>query len=119
MDRPPCFRNVSTFSFSRPFNKSGRVGGERDIADIFIDKTFITCEETFPTVLRRSEIKKTWSAEISSIASAATDVKAKTAELEVSTSIFYLSLRNMTNLYPAAIRLSRSHIPPSLRRVKS
>ncbi|KAL7415449.1 hypothetical protein BDY24DRAFT_382988 [Mrakia frigida] len=74
--------NVNVFSHSRPFNKSGRVGGERDIADVFIEKTFITCQESFPTVLRRSEIKSTRTVEISSIASAVADVKTKTEELE-------------------------------------
>ena len=49
--------------------------------ETWIVKTYFTTEETFPTVLRRSEIVLIQTSEISPIESALADVEAKTKEL--------------------------------------
>ena len=74
---------MKVFSHSRPYSKSGNTSGERDLADVWIDRTYITCEESFPTVLRRSEVKSVQSIEVSAIQNALDDIQAKTKELDV------------------------------------
>lgn len=54
------------------------VDGEEET---WIVKTYFTTEETFPTVLRRSEIVTIQTVEISPIESALSDVESKTKEL--------------------------------------
>lgn len=57
--------------------KDGRDGGE----EIWLEKTYFTTEEAFPTVLRRSEVVGMEVQEISPIENTLNDVEQKTKEL--------------------------------------
>ncbi|GAA5973495.1 hypothetical protein JCM11641_006492 [Rhodosporidiobolus odoratus] len=75
--------NVNTFSFTRPLAKDGE-GGSRstnDFASLWTEKTVLICEDSFPTVLRRSEIVEIRLIEISPVENALKDVEAKRIEL--------------------------------------
>lgn len=68
---------INVFSSSRPITK-GRDGSEES----WVEKTYFTTEEAFPTVLRRSEIVAVEVLEISPIERALNDVEQRTKELE-------------------------------------
>lgn len=68
---------INIFSCQRPVTKVNPNGDE----ETWIVKTFFTTEETFPTVLRRSEVVDIQTAEISPIETALIDVEQKTKEL--------------------------------------
>lgn len=68
---------INIFSCQRPVTK---VNPNGDV-ETWVVKTFFTTEETFPTVLRRSEVVDIQTAEISPIETALTDVEQKTKEL--------------------------------------
>lgn len=67
---------INLFSSSRPITK-GRDGLEES----WVEKTYFTTEEVFPTVLRRSEIIGVEVAEISPIERVLTDIEQRTKEL--------------------------------------
>jgi dedicator of cytokinesis protein 3 len=67
---------INLFSSSRPITK-GRDGSEES----WIEKTYFTTEEAFPTVLRRSEIIAVEVVEISPIERVLNDVEQRTKEL--------------------------------------
>lgn len=67
--------------------KGGRDGSE----EIWLEKTYFTTEEAFPTVLRRSEVVAMEVLEISPIENALTEVELKTKEL-ASLNMRYASL---------------------------
>jgi len=67
---------INLFSSSRPITK-GREGSEES----WIEKTYFTTEEAFPTVLRRSEIIAVEVMEISPIERVLNDVEDRTKEL--------------------------------------
>lgn len=79
---PPTVRayyennGTDLFSFVRPLDKPGGVASEQ-----WTEKTYLRCEDAFPTVLRRSEVAEVYVVEISPLEKAVEDVKAKTAEL--------------------------------------
>lgn len=95
-DVPPCVRSyyehnaTNLFSFMRPLRPED---GRRDtslsssstreslLAEVWVEKTFLRCEDAFPTVLRRSEVIGVHVTEISPIQHALDDVQAKTVEL--------------------------------------
>ena len=68
---------INLFSSSRPITK-GRDGLEES----WVEKTYFTTEEAFPTVLRRSEIIAVEVIEISPIERVLNDVEQRTKELE-------------------------------------
>ncbi|KAI0063692.1 hypothetical protein BV25DRAFT_405860 [Artomyces pyxidatus] len=68
---------INLFSYSRAISKVDRDGGE----EIWIEKTYFTTEESFPTVLRRSEVVAWEVLEISPIDNALHDVEQKNKEL--------------------------------------
>lgn len=65
------------FSSSRQVKKTARDGTE----EIWLEKTYFTTEETFPTVLRRSEVVGVEVVEISPLENALNEVEQKTKEL--------------------------------------
>ncbi|PWN21805.1 hypothetical protein BCV69DRAFT_268306, partial [Microstroma glucosiphilum] len=92
---PHCVRSyyehnaTNLFSFTRPLRPED---GRRDpslsssprkslLAEVWVEKTFLRCEDAFPTVLRRSEVVDVHVTEISPIQHALDDVEAKTVEL--------------------------------------
>jgi len=68
---------INLFSSSRQIKKMARDGTE----EVWLEKTYFTTEEAFPTVLRRSEIVGLEIMEISPIENALHDVEQKTKEL--------------------------------------
>jgi len=68
---------INFFSCSRPLTKDTRDGSE----DVWLEKTYFTTEETFPTVLRRSEVIAMEVLEISPVENALNAVEQKTKEL--------------------------------------
>ena len=56
------------------------IPGSTDFRDIWIQKTFVTSEESFPTVLRRSEIVLIDVVDISPIENALNDIQQKNGQ---------------------------------------
>ncbi|KAJ7045388.1 C2 domain in Dock180 and Zizimin proteins-domain-containing protein [Mycena alexandri] len=68
---------INLFSSSRQIKKITRSGQE----EIWLEKTYFTTEEAFPTVLRRSEVVGAEIVEISPVENALSEVELKTKEL--------------------------------------
>lgn len=68
---------INLFSSSRPIRKTTRDGVE----EVWLEKTYLTTEEAFPTVLRRSEVVGLEVVEISPLENALNEVEQKTKEL--------------------------------------
>lgn len=68
---------INLFSYSRPVPKNTRDGGE----ETWVEKTYFTTEESFPTVLRRSEIVAVEIVEVSPVERAINEVEQRTKEL--------------------------------------
>ena len=68
---------INLFSSSRQIRKTTRDGVE----ELWLEKTYLTTEEAFPTVLRRSEVVGLEVVEISPLENALNDVEQKTKEL--------------------------------------
>ncbi|KAF7964947.1 hypothetical protein HWV62_1454, partial [Athelia sp. TMB] len=68
---------VNLFSYTRQTIKGGRDGTD----EVWLEKTYFTTEEAFPTVLRRSEVVAVEVLEISPIENALQEVEQKTKEL--------------------------------------
>lgn len=68
---------INLFSSSRQIKKTTRDGSE----EIWLEKTYFTTEEAFPTVLRRSEVVAFEVVEISPLENALNEVETKTKEL--------------------------------------
>lgn len=68
---------INVFSCQRPVTKIGLNGEE----ETWILKTYFTTEETFPTVLKRSEVIDVQTVEISPVESALLDIEQKTKDL--------------------------------------
>ncbi|CDZ98211.1 Signaling protein DOCK180 [Phaffia rhodozyma] len=102
------FNNVSVFSYSRPFNKHGRVDEEINIAEVYLEKVYLTTEESFPTILRRSEVKECRRVEISPIQNALDDVHGKTKELTELEARYTTMIETMeeTNTSPLSMALN-------------
>jgi dedicator of cytokinesis protein 3 len=72
------FSAIRLFSSSRQTVKLDRDGNE----ELWLEKTYYTTEEDFPTLLRRSEIISSESLEISPVEIALQDVELKNKELD-------------------------------------
>jgi len=71
------FSAINYFSSSRPIAKVDRDGNE----EAWIEKTYFTTEESFPAVLRRSEVVGLDVLEISPVENAVLEVEQKSKEL--------------------------------------
>ncbi|THH15128.1 hypothetical protein EW146_g5303 [Bondarzewia mesenterica] len=69
---------INLFSCSRPVPKVDNEGVE----EVWVEKTYFTTEESFPTVLRRSEVVAREVLEISPIETALHEIEQKTRELD-------------------------------------
>ena len=72
---------INLFSYSRPFTKASLAEENPHFRDIWTEKTYLTTEETFPTVLRRSEVVELQVVVISALDSALLDVETRNKEL--------------------------------------
>ncbi|GJE96717.1 cytoplasmic protein [Phanerochaete sordida] len=83
-DVPPQIRTyyehsaINLFSYTRQISKHGPDGSE----EVWLEKTYLTTEEAFPTVLRRSEVVEVSPLEISPVEMALQEVQQRTRELE-------------------------------------
>ncbi|KAG9123502.1 hypothetical protein FRC07_014863 [Ceratobasidium sp. 392] len=73
--------SLNQFSFVRRFVPEGHNGRSNDARDIWTEKTVLTTEEMFPTVLRRSCVMDVTVTQYSPVENALQDVRAKTSEL--------------------------------------
>ncbi|WAR56682.1 hypothetical protein PtB15_7B532 [Puccinia triticina] len=71
---------TNTFSHSKPFDKDNV--DPADAVRMWVEKTFLVCEDVFPTVLKRSEILEIRVLEISPIENAIMITEQKTRDLE-------------------------------------
>ena len=100
--------DINLFSSSRQVRRTTQDGSE----ETWLEKAYFTTEETFPTVLRRSEIIAIEVAEISPVEAALTEVEEKTKELtalyqkygalaktnqETSTNVLSMALNNVVD----------------------
>ncbi|KAI0633627.1 cytoplasmic protein [Trametes polyzona] len=82
-DVPPQVRayyehsDINLFSYSRPITKIAPDGTE----EVWIEKTYLTTEQYFPTVLRRSEVVHVQVDSISPVETALLEVEQRTREL--------------------------------------
>ncbi|KAK0550096.1 Deoxycytidine kinase 1 [Tilletia horrida] len=79
---------VNLFSFSRTIHKptsarTPKTDGTADFTELWVEKTYLRCEDTFPTVLRRSEVADVKVVEISPLENAVHDVESKRDELDM------------------------------------
>lgn len=84
---------INLFSSTRQVKKMTRDGAE----EIWLEKTYFTTEEAFPTVLRRSEVVGLEVVEISPLENALNEVETKTKELSA-LSIKYQALAKTTQM---------------------
>lgn len=79
---------INLFSFSRTIHKPSPIrapkhDGVPDFTELWVEKTYLKCEDTFPTVLRRSEVASVRVIEVSPLENALDDVNVKRDELEM------------------------------------
>ncbi|CAO1638275.1 unnamed protein product [Parajaminaea phylloscopi] len=81
---------TNLFSFARPLRIHDETAGagqktshdaSSDTVDLWVEKTYLRCEDAFPSVLRRSEVVEVHINQISPLENALNDVEGKTAEL--------------------------------------
>lgn len=89
-DVPPLVKSyyehngTSLFSFTRPLrSKDQRASASNtgDLAELWVEKTYLRCEDAFPTVLRRSEVAEIHVVQISPLQNALNDIESKTEEM--------------------------------------
>jgi dedicator of cytokinesis protein 3 len=91
---PPIIRayfehnTTDLFSYARPMRKladgslAPPTSTSADPSQLWVEKTYLRCEDQFPTVLRRSHVAEAWSVELSPLQNAIDDALSKTKELE-------------------------------------
>ena len=72
---------VNTFSCQRTYNRTVGPDQTTDFRDMWVEKCYFTTEESFPTVLRRSEVVELQVDNISPIENALLDIESKCKEL--------------------------------------
>ncbi|KNZ80427.1 Dedicator of cytokinesis protein 3 [Termitomyces sp. J132] len=89
---------INLFSSARQVKKTTRDGTE----EIWLEKTYYTTEEAFPTVLRRSEVIGLETIEMSPLETALNEVEQKTKEL-AALNIKYQALAKTAQLVPTNV----------------
>ncbi|KAG6829556.1 hypothetical protein H0H92_004225 [Tricholoma furcatifolium] len=89
---------INLFSSSRQVKKKTRDGTE----EVWVEKTYYTTEEAFPTVLRRSEVIGLEVIEMSPLEIALNDVESKTKEL-MALNVKYQALAKTAQLVPTNV----------------
>jgi len=89
------YSEINIFSCSRQVSKGSHNGAD----EVWLEKAYFTTEETFPTVLRRSEVVAVEVLQISPIEHALNEVEQKTKEL-TSLHFKYSTLAKTTNDIP-------------------
>jgi dedicator of cytokinesis protein 3 len=97
---------INLFSHSRPVTK-GPPGEEKPhFRDIWTEKTYFSTEETFPTVLRRSEIFELQVVEISPLESALLDVETRNKELAALETKYSALAKTQTSVSATALAMA-------------
>lgn len=92
-DAPPLTRayaehsGLATFSFERPVAETAtpkpRRTSDAEDAHLWVEKTYLRCEEALPSVLRRSQVVHASTVSVSPLEKALDDVNRKTEALEM------------------------------------
>ncbi|CAG8435565.1 3695_t:CDS:2 [Ambispora gerdemannii] len=106
---------VNTFSFSRPVNKNpDGVKSNNEFLDLWTEKTILVSEETFPTVLRRSEVVNVELIEVSPIENALAAMKAKNRELLALEAKYGAHLKTINLSTPTSTKINTNPLSMSL-----
>ncbi|CAG8572594.1 10759_t:CDS:2, partial [Paraglomus occultum] len=98
------YNSVNVFGFSRPINKNpDGVKSANEFLDLWTEKTILVSDETFPTVLRRSEVIKVTVVEVSPIENAVAAMKAKNRELLALEAKYNVHITSPTTTTTAAV----------------
>ncbi|KAG8760434.1 hypothetical protein FRC14_003131 [Serendipita sp. 396] len=101
---------INVFSCTRPFTKEGVPDEKPHFKDIWTEKTYFTTEESFPTVLRRSEVIEIQVVEISPLDNALLDVEQKTKELQVLEVKFSALSKTATSINATALSMALNSV---------
>lgn len=94
--KKPVSAGLAFTSSSSSLTSEGQVDSRaEEVASMWVEKTFLRVEDSFPTVLRRSEIAEINIVKISPVENALTDVENKVKELE-SLQVKFISLSKIT-----------------------
>lgn len=97
---------INLFSYSRPFTKASLGEEKPHFRDVWTEKTYLTTEETFPTVLRRSEVIELQVVEISALESALLDVETRNKELVTLETKYSALAKTQANVSATALAMA-------------
>jgi dedicator of cytokinesis protein 3 len=98
------------FSATRSFAKEPTQDEKPRFRDLWTEKTYFTTEESFPTVLRRSEIIEIQVVEISPLDNALLDVEQKTKELQALETKFSALAKTTTVFNATALSMALNSV---------
>lgn len=101
-----AFSDINIFSFSRSFTRGQVETDKPHFRDIWTEKTYLTTEESFPTVLRRSEVIELHVVEISPLETALTDVETRNKELSMLEAKYTTLAKTSTNVPTTALAMA-------------
>lgn len=106
---------INVFSCTRPFTKDPVTDEKPRFRDVWTEKTYFTTEESFPTVLRRSEVIEIQVVEISPLDNALLDVEQKTKELQILEAKFSALAKTSSSINATALTMALNTVvdPPS------
>jgi dedicator of cytokinesis protein 3 len=97
---------INVFSCTRSFTKEAVNEEKPHYRDIWTEKTYFTTEESFPTVLRRSEVIEFQVVEITPLDNALLDVEQKTKELQALEAKFSALTKTATVINATALSMA-------------
>lgn len=97
---------INIFSCTRSFTKDVINDDKPHYRDLWTEKTYFTTEESFPTVLRRSEIIEIQVVEISPLDNALLDVEQKTKDLQTLETKFSALTKTSTAINATALSMA-------------
>ncbi|GAA97961.1 uncharacterized protein L969DRAFT_167041 [Mixia osmundae IAM 14324] len=107
------YRDIQSFAYIRPFVKGDApiVAGVPSTAHLWQERTIFTCAESFPTVLRRSEITSVEFVEVSPIQNALHEVEERTKELAIAEAKYSMLDKAQSDLAPLSMLLNAAVDP--------
>jgi len=97
---------INLFSYSRPFTKTPLGEEKPHFRDVWTEKTYLTTEETFPTVLRRSEVVELQVVEVSPLEGALLDVETRNKELAALETKYSALAKTQANVSATALAMA-------------
>lgn len=101
---------INVFSATRSFTKEPTQEEKPRFRDLWTEKTYFTTEESFPTVLRRSEIIEIQVVEISPLDNALLDVEQKTKDLQALETKFSALAKTATAFNATALSMALNSV---------